>query len=271
MSLKDNGQRLPYFGSLNLGWIVCMLTLVGCGGSDSGPKSLESVTNSIGMEMLIVPGGKFQMGSRRGDVRELPVHEVTISKPFGLGRTEVTEEQYQAVMGKQPKLSKPDCAVDSLTWAQASEFCKRLSNLPAEKAAGRSYRLPTEAEWEYACRAGTSTAYSFGDDATKVTDHAWYSRNGLQEAHPPGGKIANPWGFSDMHGNAWEWCHNWLYDYTEDPVTDPAGPETGKERVLRGGAWFHREPDCRSSTRAFIDPKGDKQYLGGLRVTLLNP
>ena len=227
-----------------------MLTLVGCGGSDSGPKSLESVTNSIGMEMLIVPGGKFQMGSRRGDVRELPVHEVTISKPYGLGRTEVTEEQYQAVMGKQPKLSKPDCAVDSLTWAQASEFCKRLSNLPAEKAAGRSYRLPTEAEWEYACRAGTTTTYSFGDDESLLSEYAWSRNDSDERTHAVGQKKPNPWGFYDMHGNVWEWCGD-LFD-----------PVSGSARVDRGGSWNDFAADCRSASRSKNYPSFRYHYNG---------
>jgi formylglycine-generating enzyme required for sulfatase activity len=220
------------------------------------------------MSFQIVPAGKFQMGSLRGDLGEQPVHEVTISEDYGLGTLEVTERQYETVMGKTPNLSNPDCAINSLSWSQAQEFCQRLSELPKEKAAGRKYRLPTEAEWENACRAGTTSAYSFGDDATQVGQHAWYNRNSAEQSHPPGKKIPNPWGFYDMHGNAWEWCQNWRYDYQDAPVTDPVGPATGKTRVLRGGGWFHREPDCRSSGRFSEDPNDRKKYTGGLRVAL---
>lgn len=240
--------------------------ILGCGASDSGPQTLQSETNSIGMDFLLVAPGKFQMGSRRGDNRERPVHEVTVSKSYGLGAMEVTEAQYTQVMGKSPKLKNPDAAINSLSWSQANEFCQRLSNLPAEKTAGRIYRLPTEAEWEFACRAGTTSIFSFGDDQTKVGEHAWYTRNSTEEAHPPGEKTPNPWGFFDMHGNAWEWCQNFVYDYTDTPAIDPVGPAKGDKHVLRGGGWFHREQDCRSSSRFSEDPDSPTKYSGGLRV-----
>lgn len=243
-----------------------VLFVAGCGSTDSGSQPLEAVTNSIGMPLLVIPAGKFRMGSNRGGENERPIHEVTISQPYGLGVTEVTEAQYTTVMGKDPSLTNPANAINSLSWNQANEFCQRLSMLPEEKSAGRVYRLPTEAEWEYACRAGTETAYSFGDDPTQVTAHAWYNRNSGQDTHPPRQKPPNPWGFSDMHGNAWEWCHNWLYDYDDSPTTDPVGPSTGKLHVLRGGGWFHREPDCRSASRFTEDPNSPTKFTGGLRV-----
>ena len=250
---------------------LMFLLLAGCGSADKNPIVLEGVTNSIGMSFLVVPPGKFRMGSNRGGENERPIHEVTISRAYGLGVTEVTEQQYTTVMGKSPGLEKPANAINSLSWNQANEFCQRLSELPEEKAAGRVYRLPTEAEWEYACRAGTDTAYSFGDDPTLVTQHAWYSRNGGQDTHPPGQKIPNPWGFSDMYGNAWEWCQNWAYEYPEGSATDPAGPTTGKTRVLRGGGFFHREPDCRSASRFTEDPNSPTKFTGGFRVAFTAP
>ena len=257
------------FSNLKFISLATLISLLGgCSSSETVPQNLETVTNSIGMSFLMVPSGKFQMGSTGGDAREMPVHEVTISKDYGLGTMEVTEQQYETVMGKTPNLSKPDNAINSLSWSQAHEFCQRLSELPEEKAAGRKYRLPTEAEWEYACRAGTTSAYSFGDDPTLVGQHAWYARNSRQASQPPGKKIPNPWGFYDMHGNAWEWCQNWRYDYQNAPVTDPSGPATGKTRVLRGGGWFHREPNCRSSARFSEDPNSRTKYTGGLRVAL---
>jgi len=250
----------------HIGFVTLVLFVAGCGSTDSGPQSLEAVTNSIGMPFLIVPAGKFRMGSNSGGANERPMHEVTLSQPFGLGVTEVTEEQYTTVMGKNPRFSSPGNAINSLSWNEANEFCQRLSMLPEEKAAGRVYRLPTEAEWEYACRAGTETAYSFGDDPTEVTTHAWYSRNSGQDTHPPSQKPANPWGFSDVHGNAWEWCQNWFYDYPDAPDTDPVGPSKGNLHVLRGGGWFHREPNCRSSSRFTEDPNSPTKFTGGLRV-----
>nr|WP_271958594.1 formylglycine-generating enzyme family protein [Rubripirellula sp.] len=250
--------------------VTLFLISAGCGSSENTPKALDAVTNSIGMTFLIVPPGEFQMGSNQGDPRERPIHEVVITNSYGLGATEVTEGQFSAVMGKDRKLTMPASAINSLTWKQAKEFCQRLSDLPAEKAAGRNYRLPTEAEWEYACRAGTDSAYSFGDDATLVTQHGWYGRNSGDEAHPPSQKIPNPWGFSDMHGNAWEWCDNWLYDYPDSSVTDPTGPESGKTHVLRGGSFFHLEPNCRSSSRFYEDPNSLKKFTGGFRVAFIS-
>ncbi|MCP4941689.1 MAG: formylglycine-generating enzyme family protein [Planctomycetaceae bacterium] len=254
------------FAQKYIGLTIVLLFVGGCGSTDSGPKTLETVTNSIGMPFLVVPPGKFRMGSNSGSANERPIHEVTISQPFGLGVTEVTQQQYTTVMGKNPNFTSPANAINSLSWNQANEFCQRLSMLPEEKAAGRIYRLPTEAEWEYACRAGTDTAYSFGDDPTQVTTNAWYNRNSGQDTHPPSQKPPNPWGFSDMHGNAWEWCQNWLYDYPDTPETDPTGPATGKLHVLRGGGWFHREPDCRSASRFTEDPNSPTKFTGGLRV-----
>jgi len=254
------------FAALSL---ICLTT--GCGSSSSDPVELESVTNSIGMKFLVVPSGTFTMGSRRGDQHELPEHEVTLTQAYGLGVHEVSEQQYTEVMGKNPALTSPNSAINSLNWAQADEFCRRLSDLPAEKSAGRVYRLPTEAEWEHACRAGTVTAYSFGDDPTMFGQYGWYTRNGLQKVHPGGEKLPNPWGFYDMHGNAWEWCQNWHYEYSDAPATDPTGPPKGVTRVLRGGAWFHREPDCRSSVRFTEDPNSPKKYTGGFRVAYTTP
>ena len=126
--------------------LALLLISAGCGSTETTPQALDAVTNSIGMTFLVVPSGKFQMGSTQGDPSERPVHEVVITTGYGLGATEVTEGQFTTVMGKDRKLSKPASAINSLTWKQAKEFCQRLSNLPAEKVAGRVYRLPTEAE-----------------------------------------------------------------------------------------------------------------------------
>jgi formylglycine-generating enzyme required for sulfatase activity len=206
--------------------------------------------NSIGMELKLIPAGTFLMGSANGDSDEQPVHEVTISRPYYLGVTEVTNGQWQAVMGDVPsKWKNADLPVESVIWDDAVAFCKALSALPAERQAGRVYRLPTEAEWEYACRAGTSTKYSFGDDESLLGDFAWYSGNSGRQTHPVGQRRPNAWGLYDMHGNVWEWCSDWYGDYTAGAVRDPVGPASGSYRVLRGGSWYSAAWYCRSADR----------------------
>ena len=136
-----------------------------------------------------------------------------------------------------------------MNWHDAVEFCRKLSKRPAEKAAGRVYRLPTEAQWEYACRAGTTTNYSFGDDGSDLGDYAWYRENSNSSTHPVGGKQPNAWGLYDMHGNVWEWCSDWYGDYPDRAVTDPTGTRTGSSRVRRGGSWNYDAEVCRSANR----------------------
>jgi formylglycine-generating enzyme required for sulfatase activity/serine/threonine protein kinase len=176
------------------------------------------ITNSIGMKLARIPAGKFLMGSPENEpgrqANDGQQHEVTITKPFHIGVYEVTQAEYEKVTGMNPsKFNKqngggPDHPVEMVSWDDAVAFCKKLSELPEEKKAGRVYRLPTEAEWEYACRAGTRTAYSFGDDANKLGDHGWFNGNALGKTHPVGQKRPNPWGLFDMHGNVGEMVTN---------------------------------------------------------------
>ncbi|MCX5671055.1 MAG: SUMF1/EgtB/PvdO family nonheme iron enzyme [Planctomycetota bacterium] len=198
----------------------------------------------VTMKMVLIPAGKFMMGSpdsAQGPIDfEVPQHEVILSKPFYMGVTEVTQAQYQAVMGKNPSEFKGATnPVETVSWNDATEFCKKLS----EKA-GQAVRLPTEAEWEYPCRAGTQTAFSFGDDLSALGDYAWWDGNSDKTTHPVGQKKPNSWGLYDMHGNVWEWCADWYGEYPKGPVTDPSGPATGYGgRVLRGGAWYYGGSD----------------------------
>jgi formylglycine-generating enzyme required for sulfatase activity len=162
--------------------------------------------------------------------------------------------------------------VETVSWEDAAEFCRKLSAWPAEKSAGRVYRLPTEAEWEYACRAGTGTAYYCGDGVRHRGDIAWYTGNAGEMTHPVGMKKPNAFGLFDMHGNVWEWCQDW-YDehyYRESPVVDPQGPTSAcSHRVIRGGSWFHWG-SCRSAVRDGVPP-GSRYYYGyGFRVAV-NP
>ncbi|MDB4622040.1 formylglycine-generating enzyme family protein, partial [Rubripirellula sp.] len=225
--------------------------------------------NSIGMKLKSLPPGKFMMGDANGDIDETP-HEVTLTQSFQMGIYEVTQAEYARVMGIGNNLSNftgGNNPVDNVSWEDAVDFCRKLSELPAEKAAGRVYRLPTEAEWEYACRAGTTTKYSFGDDSSELGDYAWFDGNSGRRTHPVGGKKPNAWGLYDMHGNIFEWCQDWCGSYPGHAVTNPSGPTSGSSRVYRGGSWDYAAEGCRSAIR-FWDYPSFRDYNGGFRVCL---
>ena len=224
---------------------------------------LPESADSIGMEFKLIPAGTFTMGE--GD----KAHEVTLTQPFKMGIHEVTQAQYEQVMGvNASKYKGADNPVETVSWEDAVEFCRKLSELPAEKAAGNVYRLPTEAEWEYACRAGTTTKYSFGDDESKLGDYGWFSENSGTKTHPVGGKKPNAWGLYDMYGNVWEWCQDWHGDYPSGAVTDPAGATSGSDRVDRGGCWYNSAGFCRSAARGWGIPSFRYSSYGGFRVCL---
>ncbi|MCX5653823.1 MAG: formylglycine-generating enzyme family protein [Planctomycetota bacterium] len=194
----------------------------------------------VTVKMALIPAGKFVMGEEGGR------HDVTISKPFYMGVTEVTQAQYEAIMGTNPsKFTSPAYSVEHVSWDDAALFCRKLS----EKT-GRTVRLPTEAEWEYACRAGTKTRFSFGDSDKDLADYAWYSDNSGRKTHPVGQKKPNAWGLYDMHGNVDEMCADWYAEnLPKEAVTDPQGPTSGTYRVSRGGAWGASSHYCRSAAR----------------------
>src|SRR5262249_47813303 len=182
-------------------------------------------------------------------------HMVDISQPFYLGEFEVTQEEYETVMNGNPvhfkDRAKKRFPVESVSWEDARKFCEELAARPEEKRLRRSYRLPTEAEWEWAARAGTTTAYSFGDDAAALGDYAWFRENGGERTHEVGTKKANPWGLFDMYGNVAEWCSD-SYErdyYRKSATSDPKGPATGQQRVLRGGNFDAKATSCRSADR----------------------
>ena len=213
----------------------------------------DPVVNSVGMVLVPIPAGEFQMGSPESEKGRRPretQHLVKITKAFYLGAYEVTQEQYGKVMGKNPSVSKGENKpVENVSWNDAIDFCGKLS-----KQEGVEYRLPTEAEWEYACRAGTTTAYSFGDDDSQLKKYAWYSFNS-NGTHAVGQKLPNAWGLYDMHGNVWEWCQDWYGDYgNEKVVIDPIGAASGKCRVLRGGAFHFQPGGVRSASRGIYLP-----------------
>ena len=249
--------------------------------------------NSIGMELIEIPAGTFTMGSPAGEKDHQAAEEqvaVTLTKPFGLGKTEVTQGQWQQVMSTEPWKGEQFVQADKdfpatfVSFFDAVEFCETLTDL--ERKAGKlkaneEYRLPTEAEWEYACRAGTETAFSFGDES-KLNSHAWWGGLDLeaalkgelkagvgnaaheQYAHKFGLKKPNPWGLYDMHGNVMEWCSDW-YGSGLSGGTDPAGPGGGSYRVFRGGGWWCNPVSCRSAIRNGNVPS-NRLYALGFRV-----
>ncbi|KPK57401.1 MAG: hypothetical protein AMK73_10230 [Planctomycetes bacterium SM23_32] len=221
------------------------------------------------MDLVAVPPGEFIMGSsprERGHSRyQGPQHRVRITGGFYMGAHEVTQGQYEEVMGTDPSAFRgPRRPVEMVTWNDAREFCRRLS-----QGEGLTYRLPTEAEWEYACRAGSTTAYSFGDGWDDQGDYllggyAWYGRNSDEQTHEVGQKPPNAWGLHGMLGNVREWCQDWFgeYYYWQSPVNDPAGPASGRSRVLRGGSWRSSGADCRSAAREGYTPTVAREYIG---------
>jgi formylglycine-generating enzyme required for sulfatase activity/predicted Ser/Thr protein kinase len=225
-------------------------------------KEMREITNSIGMKLRLIPAGEFMMGAVPGDddalEDEKPKHRVKITKVFYIGVYPVTQEQYEQVMGENPSgFEGDDCPVEDVSWYEAQEFCDKLSQLTGER-----YRLPTEAEWEYACRAGTTTKYYWGDEMDG--DYAWYEENSGDETHEIGRKQPNAWGLYDMSGNVGEWCGDW-YDenyYSRSPAKDPVGPSSGNDRVLRGGRWNSDSGGIRSSTRDGYRPDYDGSNSG---------
>ncbi|MFM7129761.1 MAG: formylglycine-generating enzyme family protein, partial [bacterium] len=264
--------------------ILMMVAVLGIGTSHFTATGLKAqaakeITNSIGMKLKLIPAGTFIMGSpieEDGADDDEEEHKVTLSKDYYLGIYEVTQGQYEQVMGNNPShfqkrvLKKRDSSmypVEQVSWNDAVEFCERLSSLPEEKKAGRVYRLPTEAEWEYAFRAGSKTAFTFGDNANGLGAYAWFVGNSEGQTHPVGEKKPNAWGLYDMHGNVWEWCSDWYGAYPKQTVTDPVGPREGSDRVFRGGGWSRDATDCRSAIRYGIIPTiGDRDF--GFRVAL---
>ena len=235
---------------------------------DRAEAALRELRNSLGMEFVLIEPGTFEMGSPETESgrfdEEGPVHELTISQPYYLGKTEVTQEQWQAVMGSNPSRFSDcggNCPVERVSWEDAQEFIAALNRQEGVTV----YRLPTEAEWEYAARAGTRTAYSFGDDAAHLGAYAWYGDNTDFEPHPVGQKRPNGWGLHDMHGNVWEWVADRYGAYPRDAVTDPRGANSGAARVYRGGGWSDTARVCRVAPR-LRDSPGYRFFDLGFRL-----
>ena len=238
----------------------------------------KEFSNSLGMKLVRINKGSFTMGSPEAEIGRAPdelEHPVTLRKDYYLGVCEVTQSQYQKVMRKNPSYfqgrrvdgESGDLPVEQVSWEDAVLFCKRLSELPEEKMAGRSYRLPTEAEWEFACRADSSSAYFFDTDPATLDEYAWFKKNSADRTHPVGTKKPNPWGLFDMHGNVAEWCSDWFAEYPTGEVFDPIGPKKETLRISRGGGWNFEAPKCRSASRDKDQPISRYVNLG-FRVAL---
>jgi formylglycine-generating enzyme required for sulfatase activity len=234
------------------------------------PPSDTRVRNPIGMEFVLIRAGTFQMGSEDGHAHEQPVHTVWISQPFYLGITPVTQAQWEAMMADNPSgfQDNANCPVESVSWEDGQTVVSKLE----EREPGVRYRLPTEAEWEYAAHAGTTTAYRFGDDASQLGEYAWYNANSGFKTRPVGQLNANGWGLHDMHGNVWEWVQDRYGNYTAattaDSEVDPSGPAAGVDRVVCGGSWVDLARSCRSSDRGGRSP-GYRSPRVGCRVLRL--
>lgn len=250
---------------------VPMLMLLTCLGCQKSETPTSVVATKTGIDMVLIPAGYFNMGSQHGRDDEKPVHKVWLDA-FLMDRHEVTQEAYEK-LGTLEAFPNPShfkgatLPVEQIKWDQAARFCNARSRFEGLKPCynedtaecdfeADGYRLPTEAEWEYACRAGTETEYSFGGDARKLGDYGWSAENSGKKTHPIGQKRANPWGLVDMHGNVAEWCQD-VFDatyYKTSPERNPRGPAEGKEYALRGGSWKSTTDTLRSSYRVGETP-----------------
>jgi formylglycine-generating enzyme required for sulfatase activity len=226
----------------------------------------EELGNGVSLEMIFIPKGTFQMGSPKGQGydSEWPQHPVTVSS-FFIGQYPVTQSQWQAVMGNNPSRFKGENnPVEQVSWEEAVNFCQKLS-----QQTGKAYRLPSEAEWEYAARAGTTTQYSFGDDEGLLEQYAWYNKNSQNRSHPVGERKPNDWGLYDLHGNVWEWCQDkWHQNYEDAPGDGRVWEDGGSDhRLLRGGSWGSFGFGCRSANRFNLAP-GDRIIYFGFRVVV---
>jgi formylglycine-generating enzyme required for sulfatase activity len=252
--------------------LSCVLALLqGCErkapqeGSTVSPNAPAQTVSGSPIVMVLIPGGKFMMGDK--DEADATPHEVVVS-PFHMDKHLVTQELYQKVMGDNPsRWKQPKNPVESVRWSDAVKFCNARSKLEGLEPCynletwecnfdATGYRLPTEAEWECACRAGAATAYFFGDSASQLADYVWFEKNSGGHPQPVGQKKPNAWGLYDICGNLWQWCNDFygVDYYGQSPQQDPRGPKEGDSRVVRGGAWKFSGDNCRCGYRYNENP-----------------
>ena len=243
--------------------------VVSCGDDDNeeenscdptfGGKDKVYTVNGVSFKMIAVKGGTFQMGSDDGYDWEKPIHQVTLTKDYYIGETEVTQELWTAVMGSNPScftgnMQRP---VERVSWNDCQTFISKLNELT-----GETFRLPTEAQWEYAARGGNQAQGRLYSGSNTIDDVAWYTSNSSSTTHPVKTKAPNELGIYDMSGNVWEWCSDWYGSYSSAAQTDPTGPTTGSYRVGRGGGWGSIASICRVAYRLSITPTSTNYYLG---------
>ena len=240
-----------------------------------GAVPQKVITTASGIEMVLVPAGKFLMGDAKGEEDERPPREVEVSA-FLMDRTEVTQRRFEEAAGYNPaKRERKDDAGDQVRWTEAIDYCDKRSEREglqpcydlktgACRFEANGYRLPTEAEWEYACRAGTTTRFFVGDDPAGLDTYGWFDKNASKDSRPAGAKKPNPWGLYDRAGSLLEWCNDrYAPDaYAGGPARDPTGPTAGKDRVLRGGCWRMGAEKCRSAARFHDEPSNADSCFG---------
>ncbi|MCX7047555.1 MAG: formylglycine-generating enzyme family protein [Candidatus Sumerlaeota bacterium] len=222
---------------------------------------VEDLGDGVNLEMIWIPAGTFQMGSEEDD-NQKPIHAVELDG-FWLGKYPVTQAQYMTVIGSNPScFDGANNPVERVSWDDATKFCEKIS-----QKTGKIYALPSEAQWEYACRAGSQGKYCFGDSWNSLGKYAWFIGNSKEQTHPVGQKKANTWGLFDMHGNVWEWCADWHDQeyYAQSPKRNPTGPAHGTARVLRGGSWDFFPDGCSAARRRSRGP-ADRDRSFGLRL-----
>jgi formylglycine-generating enzyme required for sulfatase activity len=259
--MESEQAQLKYLYALNFIFCICLVYTSSASAIDN--KNFASI------KFIFIPSGCFQMGNANKPtdqtVGESPRHQVCIDKPFYLGETEVTQKQWQDVMGNNPSKSKvEDKPVERVSWNDVQEFIQKLN----AKEGGNYFRLPTEAEWEYAARAGSDDDYCYGNSEGSLASYAWFGNLGYKGTpHEVAQKKPNGLGLYDMHGNVWEWVQDW-YDgtyYSNSPENNPTGPETGKYRVYRGGSYIGKATNLRSAVRFSALP-GTRTHDLGFRL-----
>ena len=227
-------------------------------------RHAPTIANRLGMQFVLIQPGSFMMGSDTTTSAEILPHNVRLTQAFYLQTTEVTQGQWQRVMGTNPSFFSrcgADCPVENVSWEDAKRFIEKLNQLENTT----TYRLPSEAEWEYACRAGTATKYSFGDNASRLGEFAWYNANSNRTIHPVAEKRPNPWNLYDMHGNVWELVEDdWHFNYNQSPADGRAWIDSprGSRKVIRGGSWTNDAEYCRSTNRVVYVPSNPGNLTG---------